>query len=72
MSFARCRWITAFSINASIGPPPSKAILHRKSSRAGAAYPDVPALIISGELDNMTTIADGAPSEPRVPARVAG
>ena len=24
------------------------------------AYPDVPALIISGELDNMTTVADGA------------
>src|SRR5450631_143048 len=27
---------------------------------ANAAYPDIPALIISGELDNMTTIADGA------------
>ncbi len=27
---------------------------------AGAAYPDVPALVISGELDNMTTPADGA------------
>jgi pimeloyl-ACP methyl ester carboxylesterase len=27
---------------------------------AAAAYPDVPALIISGELDNMTTVADGA------------
>lgn len=25
-----------------------------------AAYPDVPALVISGELDNMTTVADGA------------
>jgi len=27
---------------------------------ADAQYPDVPALIISGELDNMTTTADGA------------
>jgi pimeloyl-ACP methyl ester carboxylesterase len=27
---------------------------------AGAAYPDVPALILSGELDNITTMADGA------------
>jgi pimeloyl-ACP methyl ester carboxylesterase len=26
----------------------------------GARYPDVPALIISGELDNMTTVEDGA------------
>ena len=26
----------------------------------GAPYPDVPALILSGELDNMTTVADGA------------
>jgi pimeloyl-ACP methyl ester carboxylesterase len=26
----------------------------------GAPYPDVPALIISGELDNMTTVEDGA------------
>ncbi len=25
-----------------------------------AAYPDIPALIVSGELDNMTTVADGA------------
>jgi len=25
-----------------------------------AAYPDVPALVVSGELDNMTTVADGA------------
>lgn len=25
-----------------------------------APYPDVPALIVSGELDNMTTVADGA------------
>jgi pimeloyl-ACP methyl ester carboxylesterase len=28
--------------------------------RANAPYPDVPALIVSGELDNMTTVADGA------------
>jgi pimeloyl-ACP methyl ester carboxylesterase len=27
---------------------------------ADARYPDVPALIISGELDNITTVADGA------------
>jgi pimeloyl-ACP methyl ester carboxylesterase len=25
-----------------------------------AAYPDVPALVVSGDLDNMTTVADGA------------
>jgi pimeloyl-ACP methyl ester carboxylesterase len=27
---------------------------------AGAVYPQVPALVISGELDNITTVADGA------------
>ena len=27
---------------------------------AGVAYPDVPALVVSGELDNITTPADGA------------
>jgi pimeloyl-ACP methyl ester carboxylesterase len=27
---------------------------------AGPQYPDIPALIVSGELDNMTTMADGA------------
>jgi hypothetical protein len=27
---------------------------------ADARYPDIPALIISGELDNLTTLADGA------------
>ena len=27
---------------------------------ASAKYPDIPALVISGELDNMTTMADGA------------
>jgi len=27
---------------------------------AGAAYPDIPALVVSGELDNITTVADGA------------
>ena len=32
-----------------------------------AAYPDVPALIISGELDNMTTVADGAAVARRFP-----
>jgi pimeloyl-ACP methyl ester carboxylesterase len=30
-----------------------------------AAYPDVPALVISGELDNMTTLADGAAAAKR-------
>jgi len=34
---------------------------------ASAAYPDVPALIISGELDNMTTVADGAAVTKRFP-----
>jgi pimeloyl-ACP methyl ester carboxylesterase len=27
---------------------------------AGAAYPDVPVLVVSGELDNMTPVTDGA------------
>lgn len=30
-----------------------------------AAYPDIPALVISGELDNMTTLADGAAAAKR-------
>jgi hypothetical protein len=30
-----------------------------------AAYPNVPALVISGELDNMTTLADGAAAAKR-------
>jgi pimeloyl-ACP methyl ester carboxylesterase len=34
---------------------------------ASAAYPDIPALIISGELDNMTTLADGAMVTKRFP-----
>jgi pimeloyl-ACP methyl ester carboxylesterase len=34
---------------------------------AMAAYPDIPALIISGELDNMTTMADGAAVAKRFP-----
>jgi pimeloyl-ACP methyl ester carboxylesterase len=32
-----------------------------------AAYPDAPALIISGELDNLTTVADGAAVARRFP-----
>jgi pimeloyl-ACP methyl ester carboxylesterase len=32
----------------------------RKVVPADAVYPDIPALVISGELDNMTTMADGA------------
>ena len=32
---------------------------------AAAVYPDIPALIISGELDNMTTTADGAAAAKR-------
>jgi len=32
----------------------------RRKVGAGAAYPDVPALIISGELDSITTMADGS------------
>lgn len=34
---------------------------------ATAKYPDVPALIISGELDNMTTMADGAAAAAHFP-----
>lgn len=32
---------------------------------AAARYPDIPALVISGELDNMTTVADGAAAAKR-------
>jgi pimeloyl-ACP methyl ester carboxylesterase len=31
----------------------------------GAAYPDVPVLVLSGELDNMTSVADGAAAAAR-------
>ena len=34
---------------------------------AGARYPDVPVLVISGELDNMTSPADGAAAAARFP-----
>jgi len=34
---------------------------------AGAGYPDVPVLVISGELDNMTSPADGAAAAARFP-----
>jgi pimeloyl-ACP methyl ester carboxylesterase len=39
------------------------APLSHPASRVGAEdahYPDIPALVISGELDNLTTLADGA------------
>ncbi len=39
---------------------PARAIRLHKSCAADAPYPDIPALIISGELDNITTPADGA------------
>ncbi len=38
--------------------PPSHPASHVVA--ADARYPDIPALVISGELDNMTTMADGA------------
>jgi len=34
---------------------------------AGARYPEVPVLVISGELDNMTSAADGAAAAARFP-----
>ena len=34
---------------------------------AGARYPDVPVLVVSGELDNMTSVADGAAAAARFP-----
>jgi pimeloyl-ACP methyl ester carboxylesterase len=34
---------------------------------ASAQYPDIPALVISGELDNMTTMADGAAAAKHFP-----
>ncbi len=39
-------------------PPPSHPASHVVA--ADAQYPDIPALIVSGELDNITTMADGA------------
>lgn len=39
-------------------PPPSHPASHVVA--ADAQYPDIPALIISGELDSITTMADGA------------
>jgi hypothetical protein len=36
------------------------AVPRQHSAASAPPYPDIPALIISGELDNMTTIADGA------------
>ena len=38
--------------------PPSHPASHAVD--ADARYPDIPALVISGELDNITTMADGA------------
>ena len=35
------------------------------SSVPDAPYPDVPVLVVSGDLDNMTPVADGA-AAPRV------
>src|ERR1700730_10593598 len=34
---------------------------------AGARYPEVPVLVVSGELDNMTSAADGAAAAARLP-----
>jgi pimeloyl-ACP methyl ester carboxylesterase len=34
---------------------------------AGARYPDVPVLVVSGELDNMTGVADGTAAAARFP-----
>src|SRR5580693_2697823 len=34
---------------------------------AGARYPDVPVLVLSGELDNMTSVADGAAAAAHYP-----
>jgi pimeloyl-ACP methyl ester carboxylesterase len=43
------------------GPPAAPLV------PAGARYPDVPVLVVSGELDNMTTVADGAAAAARFP-----
>src|SRR4029077_2642700 len=34
---------------------------------AGARYPHVPVLVVSGELDNMTSVADGTAAAARFP-----
>jgi pimeloyl-ACP methyl ester carboxylesterase len=43
------------------GPPAAPLV------PAAARYPDVPVLVLSGELDNMTTVADGAAAAARFP-----
>lgn len=43
------------------GPPAAPLV------PAGARYPGVPVLVVSGELDNMTTVADGAAAAARFP-----
>jgi hypothetical protein len=41
------------------GPPAAPLV------PVGARYPEVPVLVVSGELDNMTTVADGAAAAAR-------
>ncbi len=60
MNTAACPWTTASSINAWSGRSPRPRIRPRTWSARDSPYPDIPALIISGELDNITTPADGA------------
>jgi pimeloyl-ACP methyl ester carboxylesterase len=43
------------------GPPAAPLV------PSGARYPDVPVLVVSGELDNMTTVADGTAAAARFP-----
>jgi pimeloyl-ACP methyl ester carboxylesterase len=43
------------------GPPAAPLV------PVAARYPDVPVLVVSGELDNMTTVADGAAAAARFP-----
>jgi hypothetical protein len=46
-------------------PPPGAASLPLVSG--SGPYPDVPVLVISGELDNMTSVADGTGAAARFP-----
>ena len=66
MSTAACRSTTPSSISACSGRRAPPARRHCRWC-PDASYPDVPVLVVSGELDNMTSVADGAAAAARFP-----
>ena len=58
-------------------PSSMSASAGRRARRTGrsstlvpdAPYPDVPVLVVSGDLDNMTSVADGAAAAEHFPQR---